>query len=69
MLYYIIVPMAALNDYTKAYYTSRQSNNTNENQFHVLDENGYIPENCKGNAQKFLIFVHLCVHYIINGTI
>ena len=55
--------MAVLNDYNKEYYTSRQSNITNENQFNVLDEDIYIPENCKGNAQKFLIFIHLFVHY------
>ena len=55
--------MAVLNNYTKEYYTSKQSNNTNEDEFHVLDENVYIPENCKGNTHKFRIFIHLLVHY------
>ena len=54
---------AVLNDYTKEHYTSRQSKITNVNQFNVLDEDIYIPENCKGNTQKLLIFVHLFVHY------
>ena len=55
--------MDALNDYTKEYYTSRQSNITNENQFNLLDEDVYIPENCRENTQKILIFIHLFVHY------
>ena len=58
--------MAVLNNYTKEYYTSRQSNNTNEDEFHVLDENGCIQdiqENYKGNTHKFLIYIHLLVPY------
>ena len=60
--------MAVLNDYTKEYYTSRQSKYTNEDEFHALDQNVYIYQ--KTAKETLRIFLYLSTYlYITNGTI
>ena len=35
-----------------------------ESDVELIEESLYCPENCKGYAQTFLVFVHLYQHYI-----
>ena len=55
--------IGALNECAENFY--RNMNNTfNDDQCIILhDEDVYMPENCKGKAQKKVIFIHLYVHY------
>ena len=57
-------------NYTKSYYDENNNNTAKkdltekESDVELIDESTYCPENCKGYAQTFLVFLHLYQHYV-----
>jgi len=55
--------MGSLNEYAENFYRGLNDRNDDEEGFDLHEEDVHKPENCKGMAQRMLIFIHLYVHY------
>ena len=55
--------MTALDDKTLAYYRNDRMNVNVDNALTLNHEEIHRPENCRGDAQRFLVYSHIFAHY------
>ena len=57
--------MGSLNEYAANYHSYLNNKNDDDEGFDLHDEEIHQPENCKGKAQRILIFIHLyCIKMV-----